>query len=689
MNSNIIEFYLFNSKNKYFFALENKSSNYDCGSPFRFHKKYTTKVLKSIHYKIGFDEPPLTYCCKHGLLDGFKFFTHHSSTHQQSLYQPFPQSNYILYKCLVLSAQHNHLNSIEWIYHKYDISPIIKKLTFVEACISGHLKLTKHIAVDLHSIERTDLLMYTCQFNHLDCIEWIIDTYNPTIHLYAIINICVKQKHMKLATWFFEKYRYLKFKIQDFPLHFINNDCNKLWYLNRFNLEESFDLTIFLELCLQKLSSVPFRYEFPIETKEQKCILIQLAYATGNLPFLKKEILNDDCKTWAPNGFIACSRHGHLKILKWLLILKNDGWGPFDIEEAFEIAVEHNQTKVILWLTKNYKLQDIINTRSITHVCKNGNLKILKLFIEETNGWRNNIIIHEMFESSCTNGHLELAQYIYENFKDSFVGKRTNFAHNCDCHYPIGYSCENGHVKVVDWILQTLPRFNQFYVPLELLCAEGRLDMIQCLKKNNCFTNIPGYIIEESIRKTCRCGHYKLLLWLIDEFKIVDPSIIREDNNYCLRKSCKHGHFRIVKFLVKQFNLTIDDVRSEDNDAFIKSCKYGHLEIAQWLHKTFNLTRDDATISENYALIKSCTEGHLRVAIWLTDAFRLTTEDARTNDCMALWLSCYQGYLCMVRWLLETFEYTKEDIEKVASNKRISEDIITYLKFKLNTLKKK
>ena len=156
--------------------------------------------------------------------------------------------------------------------------------------------------------------------------------------------------------------------------------------------------------------------------------------------------------------------------------------------------------------------------------CMNGFLSYGMFLLKE-----NIIDIHangeRAFQSSCENGHIQIAKWLIH------LGESENYDKiniHADNEYAFGYSCTNGHIQTANWLIQ--------------LGESGEYKMID-IHANN----------EYAFRWSCRNGHIQIAKWLIHlgesrEYKRIN---IHTYDEWAFRWSCINGYIQITNWLIQ------------------------------------------------------------------------------------------------------------------------------------------
>ena len=198
---------------------------------------------------------------------------------------------------------------------------------------------------------------------------------------------------------------------------------------------------------------------------------------------------------------------GHLKVVQWLLHLASTfPKGGINIsiydEEAFCNACTNGHLEVAKWLLQVKPTIDISHHNlhfrmAFDHVCKEGQLEVVKwmLSINQINPNLNDDNLQSTFCLVCSNGHLEVAQFLF-SFKSSI---------DIQTLEKVFYvACDKGCLKIAQWLYQINPMIDiltdnsinerNFYISINEItkilikygafysaCERGHLDVVQWL----------------------------------------------------------------------------------------------------------------------------------------------------------------------------------------------------------------
>ena len=222
----------------------------------------------------------------------------------------------------------------------------------------------------------------------------------------------------------------------------------------------------------------------------------------------------------------------------------------------------------------------------------------------------------EAFHMACFNGHLHIAQWVYELKPTLDISAKNEYAFKV--------ACANGHLQVAQWLYRVKPTLD-----------------------------ISAYN-ENAFRIACENGHLDVVQWLYQ----IKPSIdISADNEFAFRYACEKGHLKVAQWLY-QIKPTLDILASNEA-AFRWACAYGHLAVAQWIqslnpNKYVILHVENNKI--NYRIIKTFNKSNTVLYKDQVDNCPICSEtvcDIQTSckhtfceSCIQTWFNSNQGQTC-------------------------------------------
>ena len=206
--------------------------------------------------------------------------------------------------------------------------------------------------------------------------------------------------------------------------------------------------------------------------------------------------------------------------------------------------------------------------------------------------------IEQAFYHSCSNGHLEMAQWLYQiNSTLSIYTQEESFRR----------ACQYGHLPVAQWLYQINPSINisaQNEYAFTYACSKGHLEVAQWLYQIKPTMVIP----QETFHNVCSKGHLQVAQWLYQ----INPTLYTYNTVY----------ESIVPWV---------------------GYHYGILEVAQWLQSLFpdrlfiqSLIYFDETVQllqDEDTICSICTEKSVTVQTHCKHNY--------CKDCLTKWLSSH------------------------------------------------
>jgi len=218
------------------------------------------------------------------------------------------------------------------------------------------------------------------------------------------------------------------------------------------------------------------------------------------------------------------------------------------------------------------------------------------------------------FRWSCKNGHLSVARWLWQlgeessqtqiGVHDSFWQLEESNQAPIDLHafndYAFWWSCKNGHLSVAQWLWQLGKESSQ--TPINLhgdnddifrdSCGNGQLSVVQWL-------------------------------WQLGDESGQTPIDLHSDYDVAFCWSCNNDHLSVAKWLWQlgeESGQGPIGLHAADDEAFWGSCANGHLAVAQWLWQLGEESSQgpiNLHAENDSAFHLSCSNGHLSVAEWL------------------------------------------------------------------------
>jgi ankyrin repeat protein len=334
--------------------------------------------------------------------------------------------------------------------------------------------------------------------------------------------------------------------------------------------------------------------------------------------------------------FVTACANGHLEVAQWLLQMKPS----IDITNknnyAFSNACTNGHIHVVKWLliiNPDIELSSMALLPIVNSISYKGHFEILKLIYEYFHLNFTTKIFENVFRFSCSNGHLETAQWI--------LGKNPNINIYSNAYYAFKYASLNGHIHVVSWLLllnnnvlnNTFGLTNDILeLSFEYACNNGHIDICKLLLEYN-----PNIVITASMfRGSCQNGHLTLSKWLYALTPQLDH--LNDSNNFNINNFNNFNHFDYQELI--------------DQNVFKLTCKFGHLNVAKWLYEIQPNIRDQTF---NISFLLACENNHLETAKWLIQLkpnLDITIENNKLFN-----MKCFINNYKMVKWLMKIRPY--------------------------------
>ncbi len=268
-----------------------------------------------------------------------------------------------------------------------------------------------------------------------------------------------------------------------------------------------------------------------------------------------------------------------------------------------------------------------------------------------------------LFRDVCSDGHLEVVQYVYSIFYAT-TNDNVQTCNNIDLREALHNACFHNHHLVAQWLYSTFNFTNDFIrngiaSTFVTVCTQGYLSMAQWMHSTFDLTIDDTYEDGEcAFADSCEYGQLAVLQWLHSTFSIT-LDFMRESENAALASACEHGYLAVVRWLCSTFEFTTDDARNDEFNAFHTGFIGGNLEIVQLLHSTFQFSINDVRSSYYHALDMACIHEDPALVEWICSTYQLTATDIKNSG--ALWHACLNGRPRVIQWLCSNYNLTSTD----------------------------
>lgn len=278
-----------------------------------------------------------------------------------------------------------------------------------------------------------------------------------------------------------------------------------------------------------------------------------------------------------------------------------------EIERIFRIVCSNGHLELAKWLYTIYPKMDIsyLNDYIFRHACSDGLLDVAQWIYEINPSCNLQACGNHAMRLACTHGHLPVMKWIFSKVPEMDVSMNSDEL--------LHSACIGGYQEIIEWILSHRKQ-DLSKRPFLLLCEHGYLSSAQWLYDKYHF---PFYHLE-AFTLSCRKGHYDLVKWLLTKLTLHEE--LFEPIRVLFHGACRDGHQSILELFVTQLPSTIL-LTEHLLQGFYYSCTYNHLPCAQW----FLTQQPIPTFEDTPFLLNICKE------------------------------CCFLNYTEMLTWLFETF----------------------------------
>jgi len=290
--------------------------------------------------------------------------------------------------------------------------------------------------------------------------------------------------------------------------------------------------------------------------------------------------------------------------------------------------------------------------RKLYNLCKNGNIIPAKsIYVKMENPNINHI--YRCFDITCTNGHLELAKWLYCLIDKNSPNYNKENLHKIHSK-AFAHACINSKLEMAKWLfnlddIKPDIHYGVDYI-FRYLCEKNNFIMLLWLMSLDEKPNIHAND-EEALRNACYNGNFLMVKWL---FSFDDKPNINIFYDMFWYRDIIQPPFNIAilkkNYDIAKWMMTLDvkpNIHGNNDAAFKYVCYYEDLEMAKWLMSLdgeINIHYDD-----DYNFRNLCQKGNLEMVKWM-----MTLDDKpdiHAVDDLAFRNACVEGHLEIAKWL--------------------------------------
>ncbi len=348
--------------------------------------------------------------------------------------------------------------------------------------------------------------------------------------------------------------------------------------------------------------------------------------------------------------FEICCHSGNVEVAKWLYATKPSNQN-IHAENSLYYAIMGGKLDIIQWIISWISPQDMDSIKShrtysklVANATISGNLDVLKyvfMWNENHSTYRNSAFYH-----ACVDGHLHIAQWIYETY--TMINVEYNDNHG------IYEACRNGHFHVVEWLFTIHSAFNTQEMKNTLLyiaCDANSFEIAQWLMKNG--AKIEYLHVDNAFHRACISGSPRIILWIHEQnpqryqYRVEKAYDHHYDYEYTLYYS--NIQYSLVERQQKILKGRISiHLNHQNNDVYYfmsNMAKYGLLGMLEYYHALYFRT----FIAESSMMIyHAATHGHMDVIHYI---YSITQNvDLSVYNHGGFITACKSGYIQIAEW---------------------------------------
>lgn len=333
---------------------------------------------------------------------------------------------------------------------------------------------------------------------------------------------------------------------------------------------------------------------------------------------------NQDCNMLTIERIIECAcEKGHLEFLKWVVqIFEIDKQmiNAFD-EDPFVVSCSNGNLNIAQWLHEKFDSEPINKTHLLYLVCTDNYYDTLVWLFKKFDFSVQDIRNEDnlIFRSACENGSLKCLQYIHKT-KYKFT-RNDALEDECDA---FKLACIGNHLNVAEWILDD--------IGLEI-------------------DDVGQHFIIEVWREEWNDNRLEITQWLCRRFYNTPLPAVghQSDFNLLFQNVCARDHLDVATWLIRIVNILPHHARANDNEALRRACARGSIFTVIFLVNTFGLSSDDFAARKSEAFRHACENGHLETAQWIHTHFNINMQDVRDEN--TIQKTKEKGHAEVLNWL--------------------------------------